>query len=81
MSKLYVHATTDAVKTPRTARGHHEATASIAYNFSGGNTPAGEVEISAIHTGHAVRFEVCRCETNGKSTILQSFTIEENPCR
>lgn len=78
MSKLYVKATTDAVKTAKTARGHREAEAQIAWNFHGGNTPAGFIILSAVHTGHAVRFTIEQMR-DGKYTILKTWLVEDNP--
>jgi hypothetical protein len=57
MSKLYVKANTDAVKTPKTARGHREVTADLSYNW-GGNTPAGTFEVTMLHRGESVLFRV-----------------------
>ena len=54
MSKLYIKASTDAIKTTKTARGHKEADANILYNFSGGREHDGNVSVSVAHNGEKI---------------------------
>lgn len=48
MSRLYVKTSSDATKTIGTKRGHRWANAEIAFNFGGGNSAEGWVEMSAV---------------------------------
>ena len=74
MSKLYVKAETDAVKTARTARGHHDATVKILFNFGGGRSPDGEACLTAIHLGDHIEFGFT-VETNGMSEHHNIYTV------
>jgi hypothetical protein len=77
MSKLYVEARSDAIKTTKTARGHREACTNILYNFTGGNTPAGKVSVDVIHNGSKIRVEVQHHHEGG--VIRQdSYVVDEN---
>lgn len=58
MSKLYVSATTDKVKSYRTARGHKEASTAVKWNWNGGNTEDGAAYIDALHNGDRVELKV-----------------------
>jgi len=77
MSKLYVKATTDAIKTVKTARGHHDAEVSILWNW-GGNVPAGSATLWAVHQDGKVVFNLTiRNTTTGDLIDHHVATVKE----
>lgn len=75
MSKLYVKSISDAVKTPRTCRGHHVAHSEIAFNWSGGNTPIGCGKLTAYMEGDRLVFNFS-VKKQDKIIALQEIEIK-----
>ena len=77
MSKLYVSAITDAIDAYRTARGHKEASITVSYNFSGGTTPDGSVELECLHRDTSLLVRVIQWKA-GTRLWEQEFTIDKD---